>query len=97
MASLRHVFEPQPAGPSSGDLTGERREAGARRIAQAVAAVRRAPELGGLIGLAALLNLWALGRNGWANTYYSAAVRSMAASWHNFLYASADPAPRALS
>jgi 4-amino-4-deoxy-L-arabinose transferase-like glycosyltransferase len=91
MASLRHVFEPQPAGPSSGDLTGERREAGGRRIAQAVAAVRRAPELGGLIGLAALLNLWALGRNGWANTYYSAAVRSMAASWHNFLYASADP------
>jgi len=91
MAFLRHVFEPQPAGPSSGDLTGERRETGGRRIAQAVAAVRRAPELGGLIGLAALLNLWALGRNGWANTYYSAAVRSMAASWHNFLYASADP------
>ena len=91
MAFLRHVFEPQPAGPSSGDLTGDRREAGGRRIAHAVAAVRRAPELGGLIGLAALLNLWALGRNGWANTYYSAAVRSMAASWHNFLYASADP------
>ena len=27
--------------------------------------------------LAALLNLWALSRNGWANEYYSAAVRSM--------------------
>jgi hypothetical protein len=91
MAFLGHVFEPQPAGPSSGDLTGERHEARGTGLAQVVAAVRRAPELGGLIGLAALLNLWALGRNGWANTYYSAAVRSMAASWHNFLYASADP------
>ena len=92
MAFLGHVFEPQPVGPASGDLTEDRRRAvGARRLAHAVAAVRRAPELGGLIGLAALLNLWALGRNGWANTYYSAAVRSMAASWHNFLYASLDP------
>ena len=91
MALLRHVFEPQPAGVPSGELAGERRVAGSRRLAHAVAAVRRAPELGGLIGLAALLNLWALGQNGWANTYYSAAVRSMAASWHNFLYVSLDP------
>jgi 4-amino-4-deoxy-L-arabinose transferase-like glycosyltransferase len=49
------------------------------------------PELGALIALAAVLNLWALSRNGWANDYYSAAVRSMSSSWHNFLYASADP------
>jgi Dolichyl-phosphate-mannose-protein mannosyltransferase len=49
------------------------------------------PELGGLIALAALLNLWGLARNGWANDYYSAAVRSMSSSWHNFLFASADP------
>jgi 4-amino-4-deoxy-L-arabinose transferase-like glycosyltransferase len=49
------------------------------------------PELSALIVLTALLNLWALGRNGWANDYYSAAVRSMSSSWHNFLYASADP------
>jgi 4-amino-4-deoxy-L-arabinose transferase-like glycosyltransferase len=91
VALLRHVFEPQPAGPAAGDLEAERRAGGSRPLAQAVAAVRRAPELGGLIGLAALLNLWALGQNGWANTYYSAAVRSMAASWHNFLFASLDP------
>jgi 4-amino-4-deoxy-L-arabinose transferase-like glycosyltransferase len=49
------------------------------------------PELGALLALTALLNLWALGRNGWANTYYSAAVRSMSESWHNFLFASLDP------
>jgi 4-amino-4-deoxy-L-arabinose transferase-like glycosyltransferase len=56
--------------------------------------VRRVPrpELGALLVLAAVLNLWALDVNGWANEYYSAAVRSMSASWHNFLYGSFDPA-----
>jgi 4-amino-4-deoxy-L-arabinose transferase-like glycosyltransferase len=48
------------------------------------------PELAVLLGLAALLYLWALSRNGWANDYYSAAVRSMAGSWHDFLYGSFD-------
>ncbi len=51
---------------------------------------RMHPEVAALIGLAALLNLWALTRNGWANTYYSAAVRSMSSSWHDFLYGSFD-------
>ncbi|MHB8240659.1 MAG: ArnT family glycosyltransferase, partial [Solirubrobacteraceae bacterium] len=49
------------------------------------------PELIGLLVLAAVLNLWSLSRNGWANDYYSAAVRSMSSSWHNFLFASLDP------
>jgi 4-amino-4-deoxy-L-arabinose transferase-like glycosyltransferase len=40
--------------------------------------------------VAGLLNLWGLSINGWANTYYSAAVRSMTTSWHNFLFASLD-------
>jgi 4-amino-4-deoxy-L-arabinose transferase-like glycosyltransferase len=40
--------------------------------------------------LAALLYLWGLSKNGWANDYYSAAVRSMAGSWHDFLYGSFD-------
>jgi 4-amino-4-deoxy-L-arabinose transferase-like glycosyltransferase len=48
------------------------------------------PELAGLLVVAAGLNLWALGRNGWANEYYSAAVRSMSSSWHDFLYGSFD-------
>src|ERR1700692_1611439 len=43
------------------------------------------------MALAGVLNLWALSRNGWANDYYSAAVRSMSTSWHNFLFASLDP------
>jgi 4-amino-4-deoxy-L-arabinose transferase-like glycosyltransferase len=48
------------------------------------------PELIGLLVLAGFLNLWALSRNGWANDYYSAAVRSMSSSWHNFLFGSLD-------
>jgi 4-amino-4-deoxy-L-arabinose transferase-like glycosyltransferase len=90
MAFLRHLYEPQPAGPAGAGLGAQGRAAD-RVLGRAAAAVRRAPELGGLIAIAALLNLWALGRNGWANTYYSGAVRSMASSWHNFLYASLDP------
>ena len=31
-------------------------------------------------------------QNGWSNQYYSAAVRSMASSWHAFLYGSFDAA-----
>ena len=91
---FRQILEPQPAGPSPGGLPAPPQAAdGTRRrpLVAALAAVRRAPELGGLVGISALLNLWALGQNQWANTYYSAAVRSMASSWHNFLYASADP------
>jgi 4-amino-4-deoxy-L-arabinose transferase-like glycosyltransferase len=42
------------------------------------------------MSLAAILNLWALARNGWANEYYAAAVRSMSSSWHDFLFASLD-------
>jgi 4-amino-4-deoxy-L-arabinose transferase-like glycosyltransferase len=61
-----------------------------RPRALALSRVLPRPELAGLLALAAILNLWALGRNGWANEYYAAAVRSMASSWHDFLYASFD-------
>ena len=56
--------------------------------------VRRAPrpELGALLLLAGVLNLWSLTINGWANEYYSAAVRSMSTSWHDFLFGSFDAA-----
>jgi 4-amino-4-deoxy-L-arabinose transferase-like glycosyltransferase len=48
------------------------------------------PELAGLMALAGTLNLWALSRNGWANQFYAAAVKSMSSSWHDFLFASMD-------
>ena len=51
---------------------------------------RPAPELAGLLLVAAVLNLWSLSRTGWANDYYAAAVRSMSSSWHNFFFGSFD-------
>ncbi len=61
------------------------------RLAARARTLTGRPELLGLLALAAALNLWALSRNGWANTYYSAAVRSMSTSWHAFLYNAFDP------
>src|SRR5262245_33328276 len=57
-------------------------------VRQRVASIR--PELIALLALAAVLNLWALSRNGYANEYYAAAVKSMAGSWHAFLYGAFD-------
>jgi 4-amino-4-deoxy-L-arabinose transferase-like glycosyltransferase len=48
--------------------------------------------LAAALALAAVLRAWGLQRNGTGTEYYSAAVRSMLESWHNFLYASFDPA-----
>ena len=52
--------------------------------------LRARPELLAVAVVAGALNLWGLAINGWANTYYSAAVRSMTTSWHDFLFASLD-------
>src|SRR5262245_5815338 len=62
-----------------------------RPLSNPVARVRvKRPELLGLVALTGVLNLWSLSRNGWANDYYAAAVRSMSSSWHNFFYGSFD-------
>ncbi len=73
-----------PAAPSSGR---KRRALPKLKLERLLAF----PELLGLLAVAGALNLWGLSINGWANTYYSAAIRSMASSWHNFLFASMDP------
>jgi 4-amino-4-deoxy-L-arabinose transferase-like glycosyltransferase len=75
---------PRPTAPAGARL-------GARgRRAERLGALAARPELIGLLALTAVLNLWNLSINGWANTYYSAAVRSMSTSWHDFLFASLD-------
>ncbi|MGB9182526.1 MAG: glycosyltransferase family 39 protein, partial [Solirubrobacteraceae bacterium] len=61
-----------------------------RSVPRAVTRLRARPELAGVLIIAGVLNLWGLSVNGWANTYYSAAVRSMTTSWHNFLFISLD-------
>ena len=62
------------------------------RRSRALSVALPRPELTALLVLAAVLYLWALDRNGFANEYYSAAVRSMSTSWHAFLYGSFDVA-----
>jgi 4-amino-4-deoxy-L-arabinose transferase-like glycosyltransferase len=47
---------------------------------------------GAILLLATALRLWRLGQNGYGNEYYTAAVRSMTTSWHNFWYNAFDPA-----
>jgi 4-amino-4-deoxy-L-arabinose transferase-like glycosyltransferase len=48
------------------------------------------PALLGLIALTALLYLWDLTRNGWANDFYAAAVQAGTKSWKAFFFGSFD-------
>jgi 4-amino-4-deoxy-L-arabinose transferase-like glycosyltransferase len=48
--------------------------------------------LGLILALAAVLNFYDLSREGYANTYYAAAVKSMLQNWHAFFFNSLDSA-----
>ena len=92
-----HIRLPRPlsmsaadAGVATGRLPAPRASSQRRPLVRSLRAPR--PELVVLLVLAAALNLWALSRNGWANEYYSAAVRSMTTSWHDFIFGSFDAA-----
>jgi 4-amino-4-deoxy-L-arabinose transferase-like glycosyltransferase len=50
------------------------------------------PALFGLLSLTSLLYLWGLGANGWANSFYSAAVQAGTKSWSAFFFGSSDAA-----
>ncbi|MGD9695214.1 MAG: glycosyltransferase family 39 protein [Thermoleophilia bacterium] len=63
-----------------------------KRLCAGAAAMSRW-ERGGLAGLLAgtlLLYAWALSREGWANTYYAAAVQAGTQSWKAFFFGSLD-------
>lgn len=49
------------------------------------------PALLVLLGLTTLLYTWGLDRNGWANSYYSAAAMSGSLDWTAFFFGSSDP------
>ncbi|MDQ0800389.1 4-amino-4-deoxy-L-arabinose transferase-like glycosyltransferase [Arthrobacter sp. SLBN-112] len=44
-----------------------------------------------LLALTAVLYLWGLDRNGWANSYYSAAAMAGSQDWTAFFFSSSDP------
>ncbi|MGD0981416.1 MAG: glycosyltransferase family 39 protein [Solirubrobacteraceae bacterium] len=48
--------------------------------------------LAAILALSCLLEFYKLGQNGYANLYYSAGVKSMLRSLHNFFFVSFDPA-----
>jgi 4-amino-4-deoxy-L-arabinose transferase-like glycosyltransferase len=48
------------------------------------------PALLGLLALTAVLYLWDLGRNGWGNDFYAAAVQAGTKSWKAFFFGSFD-------
>src|SRR6202142_4270788 len=66
-----------------------------RRSLASAAAVPRAHAarlcLLAIVVLSGLLEFVKLSQNGYANVYYSAAVKSMLRSWHNFFFAASDP------
>jgi hypothetical protein len=47
--------------------------------------------LAAVLALSAVLEFVKLEQNGYANTFYSAAVKSMLRSWHNFFFVASDP------
>src|ERR1700730_12208931 len=70
--------------------------AGARldRLRARPPAVRGRPQhlaLAGVLAFSAVLNTNRISQNGYANSYYSAGVKSMLRSLHNFFFVSFDP------
>ncbi len=47
--------------------------------------------LAAILALSAFLDFWNLSQNGFGNTYYATAVRSMAMNWHNAYFVAFDP------
>jgi 4-amino-4-deoxy-L-arabinose transferase-like glycosyltransferase len=47
--------------------------------------------LAAVMALSAVMNAYRLSQNGWANVFYSAGVKSMLRSFHNFVFVSFDP------
>jgi 4-amino-4-deoxy-L-arabinose transferase-like glycosyltransferase len=84
-SAASHAESAAPLSTPAGNAWASRAWGRARALAGRVH-----PELIAVMALAGVLNLWDLSRNGFANQYYAAAVRSMSTSWHDFLYASMD-------
>jgi 4-amino-4-deoxy-L-arabinose transferase-like glycosyltransferase len=69
------------------------RETRARRI-ERLRSVRLGPHhlaLACVLALSAVVNIHRLSQNGYGNIFYSAGVKSMLRSWHNFFFVSFDP------
>lgn len=63
----------------------------ARRIQPQPLQIKHRVAFAGIVGFSAFLNFFQLQQNGYGNTYYATAVRSMMMNWHNFFFVSFDP------
>jgi 4-amino-4-deoxy-L-arabinose transferase-like glycosyltransferase len=88
---------PEPPAPAPADATAAPELAlGAGRVQRSVPLPSLTSWLGWLalapvLALSAVLNTNKLSQNGYANVFYSAGVKSMLGSFHNFLFNSFDP------
>ncbi len=90
---------PRPDGSpgGSGQLLADPLPEAARVASGPQAPIKRSPRwarwaLAGLLAVTAVLYLWDLSANGWANSYYSAAVQAGGASWKAWFFGSLDAA-----
>jgi 4-amino-4-deoxy-L-arabinose transferase-like glycosyltransferase len=76
-----------PSLPAGAEIT----PAGTRTLPRVSSAAAYRAALAAVMGLSGVLNMHRLAQNGYANIYYSAGVKSMLMSLHNFLFVSFDP------
>ncbi|MEA2202407.1 MAG: hypothetical protein QOI89_3003 [Solirubrobacteraceae bacterium] len=91
MNSARQTASPQASVPGAAAITPAL--APAARLRARLLATRAHPRhlaLAGVLALSAVLNTYRLSQNGYANVFYSAGVKSMLHSLHNFLFVSFD-------
>jgi 4-amino-4-deoxy-L-arabinose transferase-like glycosyltransferase len=92
MISAPQTAAPQASVPGAAEITPA--PAPAARLRPRLLAIRAHPRhvaLAGVLALSAVLNTYRLSQNGYANVFYSAGVKSMLRSLHNFVFVSFDP------
>jgi 4-amino-4-deoxy-L-arabinose transferase-like glycosyltransferase len=91
MNSSQQIMTPPGSAPATAELGPAL--APAARLRARLLATRAHPRhlaLAGVLALSAVLNTYKLSQNGYANVFYSAGVKSMLHSLHNFLFVSFD-------
>jgi 4-amino-4-deoxy-L-arabinose transferase-like glycosyltransferase len=84
---------PQTATPQAPPSAGAAASGASRRRARVPAVLPLAPYAGfvAVVAFSAVLNTYRLSQNGFSNIFYSAGVKSMLRSLHNFVFVSFDP------
>ena len=80
-----------PARGGGGAIDTRSRPPGGRFSARVPRPAAHHLALAAILALSAVLNVYRLSQNSYGNIFYSAGVRSMLRSWHNFVFVSFDP------